>query len=748
MHLLKTMLLLALPVSLAMAEGLPPPSVDEVVAKIRPDRPRLFINQDMLPGLRDYANGTAKSYLSALLRKVDGYQPPTELEFRPEYVRIDDEGRMVFIRNRGNQNACEYGVKTDGGFPANECALAWLITGKEEYRVKAIAYLRLLVKFVQLSDHSRIMPNWYNYSRICGLAAYDWLYDTLTPDERREILLPLLQHIKHMQKPGYLRNSGGADAGYYGEPTLRWYGGLVGYKAGVDDVLAEELLRPGYEHYVTVMKRRDEVSGGKGLLISITVGYSLGAYPWASYNFLHSLQSACAIDGRQHWIHMRDYANYFNWMSILGADGRFYEFGWGDANHSSNIIGTGLMYTHLAQAIHFYGQDFPEQAKITQAIMAVLPGDQRINTGSFPFTPFLLTGFDANAVIDNPDAVINDGRLGEFFPSYGLTNVRSGFRADATYASFKAGAKYDGHQHYDENSFIIYKHGFQALDTGTRDDVEHHLAYYPQTVAHNSVLIRMADEPLARHWYPANAPKITAPLTSDGGQDARRKAVNLGFDQSPYHVVSGGDATLCYSDKKCREAVRQFVYLAPDCFVVYDRVSSVAPDQQKVWLWHSQNEPTALAPELFQASSGQGAMAVRTLLPIAAKHEVIGGPGKEYWTNGRNWEIFDQEKRFAKPENQYGRYRLEVSPADDGEKTRFLHLLQVGLAPIQKLAQARLIQTETQDGIEVTCPESQRRYQLFFNRDGLIGGHIRAWDAAGQSILDQPLLEDREAIAR
>ena len=25
----------------------------------------------------------------------------------------------------------------------------------------------------------------------------------------------------------------------------------------------------------------------------------------------------------------------------------------------------------------------------------------------------------------------------------------------------KAGAKYDGHQHYDENNFIIYKHGFR-----------------------------------------------------------------------------------------------------------------------------------------------------------------------------------------------------------------------------------------------------------------------------------------------
>jgi hypothetical protein len=748
MQLLRTLLLFAIPTSLALAEGLPPPSVDDMIAKIRPDRPRLFINQDTLPGLRDYAQSSAKNYLSALLRKVDAYEAPEELEFRPEYVRIDEEGRMVFIRNRGDQNACEYGVKIDGGFAANECALAWLITGKEEYRLKAIASLRLLVKFVQLADHSRILPNWYNYSRCCGLVAYDWLFDTLTPEERKEILLPLLRHVKHMQSPGYLRNSGGPDSGYYGEPTLRWYAGLVGYKAGVDDALAEELLRAGYEHYVAVMQRRDNVSGGKGLLISITVGYSLGAYPWASYNFLHSLRAACDIDGRQYWVHMRDYANFFNWMSILGADGRFYDFGWGDASHNTNVMGTGLMYTHLAQALHFYGQDFPEQAKITQAIMSKLPGRGGINTSSFPFTPFLLTGFDPAVIADASDSAINDGRLGEFFPSFGLSNMRSGFRADATYASFKAGAKYDGHQHYDENSFIIYKHGYQAMDTGTRGSAEHHLVYYPQTIAHNSVLIRMDEEPLARHWYPTNAPRITATVYNDGGQNARRQAVNLGFEQSAYHVVSGGDATLCYSDKKCREAVRQFVYLAPDCFVVYDRVSSVTAEQEKVWLWHSQNEPVALAPSLFRASHGQGAMAVRTLLPLAAKHEVIGGPGKEYWTNGRNWEFVDQEAQLAKPGNQYGRYRLEVSPADEGEKTRFLHFLQVGQAPLPKLAQARLLQSETQDGIEVICPETQRRFQLFFNRDGLIAGHIYAWDADGKGILDQPLLQEQTGVTR
>ena len=153
-----------------------------------------------------------------------------------------------------------------------------------------------------------------------------------------------------MQNPGYMRNAGGPDDGTR-RANAALVRRLVGYKAGVDDALAEELLRPGYEHYVAVMRRRDEVSGGKGLLISPTVGYCFGAYPWASYNFLHSLRSACGIDGRRHWVHMRDYANYFNWMSILGGDGRFYEFGWGDAYHS-NVMGTGLICTHLAQAIH------------------------------------------------------------------------------------------------------------------------------------------------------------------------------------------------------------------------------------------------------------------------------------------------------------------------------------------------------------------------------------------------------------
>ncbi len=140
-------------------------------------------------------------------------------------------------------------------------------------------------------------------------------------------------------------------------------------------------------------------------------------------------------------------------------------------------------------------------------------------------------------------------------------------------------------------------------------------------------------------------------------------------------------------------------------------------------------------------------MQVQTLLPSAARHEIIGGPGREFWTNGRNWEIPNHEERLAQPGNQYGRYRLEVSPAGDGEKTRFLHVMQVGPASRNATLQAELVRTETQDGVELECPETQRRHRVLFNRDGLIGGHLHIRTADGETLLDQPLLDPAEPVA-
>lgn len=113
---------------------------------------------------------------------------------------------------------------------------------------------------------------------------------------------------------------------------------------------------------------------------------------------------------------------------------------------------------------------------------------------------------------------------------------------------------------------------------------------------------------------------------NDGGQSRMAANRPLGFEKSPYHAVTGGDATGCYAPEKCGEAVRQFVYVAPDYFVIYDRVTSVKPDQKKSFLLHTQNEPEELSPGLWRSEAGEGALFIRPLLPEKAAAEVIGRP--------------------------------------------------------------------------------------------------------------------------
>ncbi|MBT7302683.1 MAG: hypothetical protein HN849_24350, partial [Victivallales bacterium] len=80
-------LLLCLPVGIALAE--PPPPFAEIAASIRPDHPRLFVNADMLPAMREYARTTAKPHLDALLKRVDARVPTEELEINPKYAKLD-----------------------------------------------------------------------------------------------------------------------------------------------------------------------------------------------------------------------------------------------------------------------------------------------------------------------------------------------------------------------------------------------------------------------------------------------------------------------------------------------------------------------------------------------------------------------------------------------------------------------------------------------------------------------------------
>ncbi len=722
------------------------PTFEEFTGKLREDHPRMFLTKETLPAFRERANTVCKPLLDEMKQRIDAFPAEPRLEFKTDVAEVKD-GKLVFKKILNDQNAGNYAVKTTGGVEALESAILYLATGDRTYFDRARQFLRMLVEFTAWCDRYRILPEWYNNSRMAGFITYDWLYDELTPEEREAFAAPMLKHVEHMQNPGYMRNGGGPGSGNYGEPGLQYYAGLATYGDGIDDELAAKLLKNGYELNVAMMDLRDRISGGSGLLTSICTGYSFGEYPWASYNFLHTLKSAAGIDGTQHWTQMRDYGNWFNWAAIPDSatkDG-FLDFGWGDAFHETNKLASWMMYTHLAQAIHFYGKSMPERAKQARAIMEQIPPHIRkiLALRKYPYCSFILTGFDpAEKNTESPEQVLG-GDIAAYFPTFGLMVVRSGATENDTHAAIKAGAQFTQHQHYDENSFILYKKGFQALDSGTRGSAKHHKVYYPQSVAHNTILIRAENEPLPGYWYPRNAPAITEKVFNDGGQSRMGVARPLGFEKSAYHAVTAGDATRCYAPEKCREAVRQFVYVAPDYFVIYDRVTSVKPDQTKSFLLHTQNEPVELAPGLWRGEAGGGALFLRTLLPENGKAEVIGGPGREFWSNGRNWEIRNHEQAFSKP-NWLGRYRLELSPADATEKCRFLTVLQAADKEVPEMVETRLIRTENEDGAAFTTADG-RECVVRFNREGMIGGHITIREK-GKVLVDQPLLKPTPVV--
>ena len=305
--------------------------------------------------------------------------------------------------------------------------------------------------------------------------------------------------------------------------------------------------------------------------------------------------------------------------------------------------------------------------------------------------------------------------------------MRSGWKPDSTYCTFTAGAKLTMHKHHDENNFTIYKHDFLALDSGTRGvETDWNLKYYyAQTIAHNCILIRRPGEPLPRYWGPV----YLGPegQNNDGGMyDGTAKV--LAFETNDDYTYIASDATALYG-KKCTEAVRQFVHLLPDTFIVYDRVGA-APTDRKAWLLHVKDEPR-VDGKLLVADSGKGRLFCETILPEDATLEKIGGPGKEFWSNGKNWEpdaaFLASAERGAKRTGRgpyMGAWRLEVAPGAARANDRFLHVLTAGTTGILPVAPAtHRLQTADHDGVALTLPDG-RRAEVNFNRTGAVGGTI------------------------
>lgn len=703
------------------------------MSEIRLDHPRLFLNKETFPQVKARALNEEKAYFKTIQEEVDQYPNNPVLEVDESWLLKDEEGSYKLKRPKGFTSQI---ITCVGGRESAQAAFVYLVTGNENYLEKAKKMLKLSIQAYEWSWEHQLPVEWEINHYVSSLMAYDWLYNDLTVEERTEIITPLISIIKELQpggKASFHHATGGIGDGFYGARALLWHVGIATYKNGIHDQAAEENLKEGYRLNIGMLNYRDEVSSGDGLLSAATLGYSLGAYPFASYNFFHTFHAFTGIDVSNQWEHMANFPQWVYWNWINGAE-RPLEFGIGDSPHINNALTTGYLYSHLSQNIHFYEKSNPSCAGISRKLINRLPDTSKRHVFYFPITPFLLT--HAGEVSDDTGDELSEKKA-RYFKSFGLAFMRSGTDADDTYCLFRAGSHYGNHQHYDENSFIIYHKGFLALDSGTRGmTMSYHLPYYyGQTVAHNSILIHMPNEKMAPHWGPETiiGPYEGTTPYCHGGQSSFTKGKCLAFETNDAFTYVAGDATQCYSPEKCTQAIRQFVFLYPDIFIVFDRVSSTKPSYRKEWLLHSESEPD-IQGNIFSVTQGDGVLFCKSLYPNGAEIKKVGRPGKEFWASGKNWELHQMEQeRYKNQETLFGKWRIEVSPKTAAKDDFFLHVIQVGdKGKLEQMLDSTLIDDGKNIGVHIEYKE--KPVKIIFKKNGTVGGTVFADDTERKAI--------------
>ena len=689
------------PRGLAADNGLP-----EWTNAIRSDHPRLFINADTLPRIRERALGAEQGWFDDIRQRID---------------------QLANQRDNGDPR--------DLGSQAAQAAFIFLVTEDSEYRDLGQRWLETSLDYYHLCYEERRAVDWYSTSRVHATLAWDWLYNHMEEEDRTRLLESLIAAIHNVltaDPPIYREHPSGYDRGFYGVRNCQWFIGCTGFGTGIEPERVEEWLTWGREENLRLLEYRQRASSDNGGSASATITYAFGAYPWAEQNFLYTWLSATDEDISGDWPHSALLSNYILWNWIEGED-RPLEFGYGDTPHRNNHLPINHLYTHLANIRQLHADAKPEAAALARYIQDRLPSNYQRYTRTWFIYPFLFHDLD-----QTPDPIEPEGLpLARHFDEMGQIFMRSGDGKDDTYCLFSCGGILRQHRHYDALNFVIYHKGFLALDSGTRhrqfDNGQHLANYYAQTVAHNCVLIHQPGEPPANYW----GGSVEA---NHGGQHNQLGSEVTAFETNDDFVYTAGDGTETYLHgrsglpEKAEEVTRQIVFLPSSHFVIFDRVTVTDPEYGKEWLLHTAHEPD-IDGRVFRADHWDGRLLCQCVLPEDASIEAIGGPGKEFWAAGQNWDIVADdlsEDELA----MMGQWRVEVSPGEARESDVFLHVVQVGDQDVDEMVPTERITEENREGVRLTLGDET--WEITFRTTGALGGHIRR-EGGDRPPLDQAL---------
>lgn len=435
-------------------------------------------------------------------------------------------------------------------------------------------------------------------------AVHDWCHDALTPDERLRLCALLREHatVMEIKFPPTTPNS---IAGHSSEDQLLWNQLAMAIATYDEDPDIYRLVAGRFYREYTAP--RDFHYAGHFHHQGNSYGFG---------RFGADVGAALLLDGMdapEPWslASMSQVPYYFLYLRRpdggLIADGDVY---------LSSTRPTGSYWAPPAHLWLHFTALFRDPQFAAQWRRQLDTVETKLQWQHDPVDPIL-------TILRRPDRVkkgdLEQLPLSRYFPEpLGAIIARTGWdigpASRDTVAYLKIGThRFGNHQHADSGQFQLFYRGSLAIDSGlyqsadTRYGGPHFRNYYQQAIAHNTLLI---EEPGEEFLSDGDAVANHAGQRGlDGArtmeefweQDSRTGRVLARFigpnPVAPEVSLITGDLTPAYSATKARNVTRTMAFLplegtdVPAVLIVWDRVASVRPDQRKVALLHSMEEP-------------------------------------------------------------------------------------------------------------------------------------------------------------
>ncbi len=706
--------------------------------KVNAEHPRVLLNKDMVKTLAKHCQGALKKEYAELKSNAD---------------RAVSTGQIKYIDNK-------WGTPTD----LLACGMCFLIE-RELGNPNAKKYAEPVVKC--WGNGSRITNKGHSAFGFHAIA-YDWLYDALTDQQRKQFGNALGTWLTWYTKKAEIMLQHG-----HWEYNQTWGVSHMNVMHARDAITQKLLISlaitgAGTDHEAKAKQflnswntriPRDCIPAFDKMGGSWAESHGHGAYgpiqviPWT----FEAWRTATGKDFFQLGApdtYLKEMSRWLCYLTIPHTGRHAYLDDGGGSKYSSfqgsapiiaKAYGDGLAQATTHQAMgegaYKWGNIW-KRMLVDPSVKAKTPGQMNLPTG------YLLRG------------------IGHVF-------MRSHWDdPNATWAFFGAGPHTAGHQHDDEGHFMIARQGglvTKAGGKGKGNDSDH---YWGGSLCFNILTIYDPNEQMRRNNKNEN----------DGG--LRRLVYNnskverghiAAFQHNDEFTYAAADITKAYTSK-VKEVTRQFIYLrnkqkgGTEYFVVFDRVHSSKAEFAKHFILHMPEEPQLsgekaekvaghvyehtgegiisswlsmpqdMGSKVQALSQGKSRMFLKTVLPQQTTITKRGGSGHKNWGHPLNPKAQYDHHNDGRDKGPVANWRLEVA-APLKDRNYFLHVFQVSDEKVTKMDNVELIEDGKTAGVKIN-----NKWEVRFAKSGNLGGKIKT--AAGESMSFTNTLEVKDQYQR